>query len=234
MDFNPSKCEIISVTRKRSHTAYSYTLHGYTLNRVKSTKYSGLTITSDLNWNKHINNITARANQSLGFVKRNVKTRSKLIKTKVDKALVRTRLEYCSTVWDPQSKCATQRLEMVQRRAARYVLRWYHNTSSVSDMLDRPTLAQRRCCYRLTLRYKITDNLVAVPSSQYINPHQTRTTSNSLAYSPFRCKTNAFQNSFFPKTISQWDALPDNIVCAPSLLTFKTAISHEKCSLPSY
>ena len=79
-----------------------------------------------------MNKITARANQSLGFVKRNVKTRSSLIKTKV---LVSPRLEYCSTVWDPQSKCATQRLEIVPRRAARYVLRRYHNTSSVSDML---------------------------------------------------------------------------------------------------
>ena len=135
---------------------------------MKSAKYLGLTITSDLNWNNHINNITARANESLGFVKRNVKTRLRLIKTKVYKALVRPRLEYCSTVWDPQSKCATQRLE--KRRAARFVLRRYHNTSSVSDMLDHlqwPTLAQRRCCYRLTLLYKITHNLVAVPSSQY-------------------------------------------------------------------
>ena len=153
MEFNPSKCGILSVTRKRAPTAYSYTLHGHTLNRVKSTKYLGLTITSHF--------------------KRNVKTRSRLIKTKVYKALVPIRLEFCSTVWDPQSKCATQRLEMVQRRAARYVLRRYHNTSSVSDMVDHlqwPTLAQRRCCYRLTLLYKITHNLVAVPSSQYITP----------------------------------------------------------------
>ena len=101
MEFNPSKCEILSVTRKRSPTAYSYTLHGHTLNRVKSTKHLGLPITSDLNWNKHINNITARANPSLSFVKRNVKTRSRLIETKVYKALERPRLEYCSTVWDP-------------------------------------------------------------------------------------------------------------------------------------
>ena len=106
-------------------------------------------------------------------MKSNVTTRSRDIKTKVYKALVRPRLEYCSTVWNPQSKCATQLLEMVHRRAARYVLRRYHNTSSVSDMLDHlqwPTPAQRRCCYGLTLLYKITHNLVAVPSSQYITP----------------------------------------------------------------
>ena len=147
------------MTRKKSPTTYSYTLHGHTLNRVKSTKYLGLTITSDLNWNKPINNITARANQSLGFVKHNVKTKSRDIKTKVYKALVRPSLEYCSTVWDPHPIYATQCLEMVQRRAARYVLRSYQNTSSVSDMLDQlqwPTLAQRRCCYCLTLLYKIT------------------------------------------------------------------------------
>ena len=232
MEFNPSKCEILSVTRKKSPTAYSYTLHGHTLNRVKSTKYLRLTITSDLNWNKQINNITARANQSLGFVKRNVKTRSRDIKTKVYKALVRPRLGYCSTVWDPQSKCATQRLEMIQSRAARHVLRRYRNTSCVSQILNRlqwPTLAQRRCCYRLTLLYKITHNLVL--SSQYITSHQTSTRSNSLV---FRCNTNAYQNSFFPKTVSQWNALPEHIVCAPSLLTFKTAISHENCCLPSF
>ena len=212
-------------------------MHGHTLNRLKSTKYLGLTITSDLNWNKHINNITARANQSLGFVKRNVKTRSKDIKTKVYKALVRPRLEYCSTLWDPHSKCATQRLEMVQRRSARYVLRRYHNISSVSDMLDHlqwPTLAQRRCCYRLTLLYKITYNLVAIPSSQYVTPHQTSTRSNSLAYLPSVVIPIAYQNSFFPKTVSQWNALPEQIVCAPSLLTFKTAVSHENRSLPSF
>ena len=125
--------------------------------------------------------------------KRNVNTRSRDIKTKVYKALVRPRLEYCSTVWDPHSKCATQRLEMLQRRAARYVLRRYHNTSIVSEIvahLQWPTLAQRQCCYRLTLLYKIPRNLVAVPSSQYITPHQTSTRSNSLAFLPFHCNTN--------------------------------------------
>ena len=40
------------------------------------------------------NNISARANQLLGFVKRNVKTRSRDIKTKVYKAL-----DGCETTW---------------------------------------------------------------------------------------------------------------------------------------
>ena len=95
------------------------------------------------------------------------------------------------------------------------------------DHLKWPTLAQRRCFYLLTLLYKITHNLVVVPSSQYNNPHQTSTRSNSLTFLPFRCNANANQNSFFPKTVSQWNALPEHIVCAPFLLTFKTAASSD-------
>jgi hypothetical protein len=42
------------------------------------------------------------------------------------------------------------KLEMVQRRAARYVQNNYHNTSSVTSMIDTlgwPTLAERRYLY---------------------------------------------------------------------------------------
>ena len=82
----------------------------------------------------------------LGFVKRNIKTWSQHLKTKTYKALVRPRLEYCASVWDPHTQVAVQRLEMVQRRAARYVMIRHHNTSSISDMMEHlqwPTLAQR-------------------------------------------------------------------------------------------
>ena len=64
----------------------------------------------------------------LGFLKRNMETQSQHLKTKVYKALVSPHLEYCASVWDPQ--VAVQRVEMVQRQAARYVLRRYHNTNS--------------------------------------------------------------------------------------------------------
>ena len=78
---SPKALEAASERALIQSLKYSYTLHGHTLNRVKSKKYLGLMITLDLNWNKHINNITARTNQSLGFVKRNVKTRPRLIKS---------------------------------------------------------------------------------------------------------------------------------------------------------
>ena len=57
-------------------------MHAQILNRVKDTKYLGVSIPSDLNWNKHINQGTGKANQMLGFVKRNIKTRAQHLKAK--------------------------------------------------------------------------------------------------------------------------------------------------------
>ena len=54
-----------------------YFLHGQALKNVKSAKFLGLTITKDLKWNTQIDNITSKANKTLGFVKRNDRTRHK-------------------------------------------------------------------------------------------------------------------------------------------------------------
>ena len=70
--------------------------------KVLSAKYLGLTITKDLKWNTHIDNITSKANKSLGFVKRNVGTRQlEPHKTKACLALVRQTLEYCTYACEP-------------------------------------------------------------------------------------------------------------------------------------
>ena len=54
MTFNQAKCNTLSITRQLLSIRVQYTLHGQPLNTVKSAKYIGVTITSDLNWNQHI------------------------------------------------------------------------------------------------------------------------------------------------------------------------------------
>ena len=90
-------------------------------------------------WSKtgpHINNICNKANFTIGFLKRNLNIANKLVKERAYQSLVRPSLEYSSAVWDPLQQQDKQRLEKIQRRAARYVTNRVHNTSSVSDMLD--------------------------------------------------------------------------------------------------
>ena len=81
------------------------------------------------------------------------------------KPSVRPSLEYATCVWDPHTQTAKQKLEAVQRRAARYVTRRYHNTSSVTNMrhhLEWQTLEHRRIATNLTMLYKISNNIVTL------------------------------------------------------------------------
>jgi hypothetical protein len=70
MHFHPDKCTVVSVTQKWKTISHTYQLHGHTLEKADSANYLGITIQNNLKWDKHINTITAKANQSLGFIKR--------------------------------------------------------------------------------------------------------------------------------------------------------------------
>ena len=58
MQFNIDKCFILRVGRPKHKLVHLYTLHNQNLSETDSAKYLGLIITSDLQWNQHINNIT--------------------------------------------------------------------------------------------------------------------------------------------------------------------------------
>ena len=80
MEFNPSKCQVLHIIRSRQPLQSQYTLHGQGLESVDSSKYLGVNISSDLNGYNQINEITGKANRTLGYVKRNVKTKNEAVK----------------------------------------------------------------------------------------------------------------------------------------------------------
>ena len=154
MEFHPGKCEVISIGRGRSQKCFNYTLHGQRLKHVDAVKYLGLKISHDLRWDQHISAVTNKANQSLNFLRRNIKIGNPSIKEHAYKALVRPILEYGQSVWDPYTASATSRVEAVQRRAARFVTNRYGRTTSVSHMLERlewEPLTERRRQARLLM-----------------------------------------------------------------------------------
>ena len=79
-------------------------MHNQELESTDTAKYLGVNISKDLSWNTHINNITASANRTLGFVKRNVQTKNKDIRTLAYNSLVHPQAEYWSAVWSPYTK----------------------------------------------------------------------------------------------------------------------------------
>ena len=60
----------------------------------------------------------SKANQKLGFIKRNLKASPQELKRLAYISLVQSGMEYASTVWDPHLSKDKDSMERVQRRAA--------------------------------------------------------------------------------------------------------------------
>ena len=119
MRFNPSKCQVLHITRAKCPIQTRYILHGTVLESVPSAKYLGVTISDNLSWTPHIDSVSKKANQTLGFLKRNIKVHNKDLKSTAYTTLVRPQLEYASTVWSPHTATDITKLEAVQRRSVR-------------------------------------------------------------------------------------------------------------------
>jgi len=224
MEFNPDKCEVLRVTRKRNPIIFPYTLHNIELKSTVNAKYLGVTLTKDLNWSKHINNISLKAKNSLHFIKGNVRTQNIKVKEAAYTTYVRPQLEYCSVVWHPWQNYLANKLEGVQRAAARYVMNDYSYTSSVTLMLQTlhwNTLAHRRMTNSLTMLYKIQHQLVNVD-------HCHLTPTRNLNFLIPQSRTQYHMTSFFPRTIRYWNGLPYMVKSSPNLDSFKTRLGEVK------
>ena len=182
----------------------------------------------DLSWNSHIENITVHANRTLGFVKRNIKTKKQEIQTIAYNTLVRPQVEYASAVWSPYMKENINRIEMLQRRAARWVCNDYSPYSSVTDMLSNlgwRSLELRRYDSCIATFYKIVYGLVAIPVPPYFEHTMIQTHHHPLVYRQIHTSFSYYYYSFFPLMVILWNRLPADLVLDSDLDSFKQGVS---------
>lgn len=223
MIFNASKCLHLTITRKSSPIQSKYFISNHAIQQVTSAKYLGITITNSLSWSEHITNITNKANSTRAFLQRNLNHCQIAVKSACYNTYVRPILEYASTIWSPYLSCDINRVEMVQRRSARFVYNDFLRTSSVTSMLGNlkwPPLKQRRTIAKLTMFYKIINNLISIPHS-HITRSPALTRGHNIKFIQLAAITNTYLFSFFPSTIRLWNSLPNYVVNSNNLNNFK-------------
>ena len=106
-----------------------------------------------------------------------------------------------------------------------FVLNRYNNTSSVSGMLIQLgwyTLQIRRQALRLCMMYKLHNGLADLGTQQLMRPQRRPSRHvNCMGYEVPFSRTNYHQMSFVPRTVRDWNSLPDSVVLALSLGAFK-------------
>ena len=129
--------------------------------------------------------ICNKTNSTLGFIRRNLKHCNRKFKETAYISLVHLLFDYSSTVWDPHLQKDIDRIENVQRRAARFIYNDYNRTStdsSVTAMMNElgwKLLNERRKEQRLVLLFKIVNDLVAIPADNIEYNQRPSRTSNS-------------------------------------------------------
>jgi len=199
-------------------------LNDFELTQTDSVGYLGVELDSRCNFDKHTNALICKVNKSIGVLKRcspylPIEARKTLYNT-----LVLPHIDYCSTVWGCTSQTNVMRVQRLQNRAMRSILKEGPRTH-IEDMLHQLgwlSVKQRLVHNKLVLMWRIVHG--AAPSyltenlrlSRDVHRYNTVGSSNRNIYIP-----NAHKHSIFRYNANLWNGLPSEMRNIPVLDTFK-------------
>lgn len=214
MRFHPEKCQVIRIcTNARFRRQHQYTLHGHVLEAVDSAKYLGVHISKDMSWKTHVNYAAAKASSTLGFLRRNLYNCTQEVRERTYSTFVVPTLSYAAAAWDPYQAADINQLEKVQRRGARFVLNNYQDrtpgcvTQMIRDLGWIP-LTDRRRIHRLQYLFKIRHHVVDINPGDLLQAGDSRTRGRERLKQHHGAGSTVYQQSFYPRTIREWNLLP--------------------------
>ena len=237
MQFHQDKCKVVRITNK--HTNFDlpfyefwYTLNGKVLDYEISEKDLGVIIHSKLSWAEHCASLIGKANNQLGLVRRTCYfMNDKNERRSLYISLVRSIFEHCCQVWAPQDLKSLDAFDLLQRRAVKWILKESHISYSDENFLikqrdlDLLPMKHKFIFSDLTLFHKIVYKNVQIELPNYVIRIESQdikyTTRSNILISKgtdnlrFKCNTlpiiNAFKNSFFVRTLKNWNELPHSL-----------------------
>ena len=72
MLFDADKCSVLTITHRQTPLKIDYTFGGKRLQHVTHHPYLSVELTSDLNWEYHINQMVSKAQRTLNFIHHNL------------------------------------------------------------------------------------------------------------------------------------------------------------------
>ena len=243
MKLNIPKCKVLSLCRNTSSIVkydYGFDVPGQdflSLKHESHIKDLGVMMSSDLSFDDHIYDKINMANKMLGIVRRNfadLDTNSFLL---IYKSMIRSHLEYASSVWNPYKKGLINDIENIQKRATK-LIRVCKDLSYRDRLtfLKLPTLKYRRLRGDMIELFKILSGFYdtkVVPSLE--RNVDSRTRGNAFKLKVVRCKYDVRKFSFCNRVVNIWNSLPDYVVLSNSVNVFKNNLDkHWKNELLYY
>lgn len=198
---------------------------------VNKQKLLGIFIDEHLLWTPHIDYLCSTISSRISLLKQ----LAKYVPIKVQKTYyqgyILPLLDYGSNTWGTTYKINIDRLNKLQKRAARIILKADYTTPS-TDMfkeLDWMSVSSRCNYNKAVLTYKALNKLTPPYISDLLKPvsetstRQLRSSENGSLAVP-RSRTALYDKSFTYSASKLWNALPCAIKSAPSLSSFKRSV----------
>lgn len=165
MKCNSDKTVVLSFTRKKKTYFHNYKISDTVIVRKYEHRDLGIFFDSKLYFHCQLQKVLATGKKSSGlvyWVSKNFKNRSTVMV--LFSALVRSRLEYCSEVWNGLGITDTARLEQIQKNFLRRVS-YYDSGRSASynvslELYNLSKLSQRRTSKDIIFLYKVINHKI--------------------------------------------------------------------------
>ena len=189
---NFGKCKCIHVGHGNMNKEYK--MGDAVLGRTTQ-KDLGVTFSANMKVSEQCGIAASKRNQSLGLISRTIMYKKKQLIVPLYKAIVRPHLEYCIQAWRPYRKKDMDKLERIQRRAAKMI-------PELRDLSYESHLLQ---CGLTTLETR-------------------RLRGHKAALVKEQCRLDMRKYSFSQRVINEWNKLPNDCVNASSVNMFKNRI----------
>ena len=224
MKFNIDKCKVIKMGS--SIETASYKLNNIDIVESHCERDLGVLISSDLKPREQCIAVRNKANKILGFISRSVNNRSEEVILKLYLALVRPHLDYAVQFWSPYYRTDIDSLERVQRRMTKMI----HNIRNLPyeerlKRLNLHSLERRRVRGDMIEVFKWFKGINKGDINRVLKlSNHNRTRSNGYKLDKFRFRKDIGKNWFGNRVVDTWNSLPNTVVSANTLDTFKNRL----------
>jgi len=229
MQFNVDKCSVVHLGTNNACADYS--LFNRQLKVSEKERDLGIIVDNKLKFSEQCNTAVNKANNTLGMIKRNIVSRNHKIITKLYKALVRPKLEYCIQAWRPFLQKDIDKIERVQHRATKIISECRNlNYKDRLEYSGLTTLEDRRNRGDMIEVFKLTKGFSKIDRNKLFNYSvDTRTRGHAFKLVKDRPRLDVRKNFFSHRVVNIWNALPSDVVESESVNIFKNR--YDKYSL---
>lgn len=219
--FNANKTSQQTFSNRSSHYTPHLLFGTQEIPHNSNHKHLGLTMSTDLRFKSHINNVLLKFNRAMSPLYPIASKIPRNVLLTIYKVYVQPHLDYCASVYDGHITVFDRaRLEKAQSRAARLITGAPRRTSSAGllEELGWSTLDSRRQSTKLLLYQKLRfDNTVPTYIKDITPNTRTqdttrllRSTQADIVTEP-HAQTHGYRRSFIPNATKLWNELPSEL-----------------------